>query len=466
MLQGSILQKLEASHRHSIRPIRFGVYYKNTLVALCHALEDHILTNNNNPFVITAFQQGKWYLQEANRYADIAQRSREIVIMAAADAGFTEHPTGQLANVDLVGLATDDPVAQEWHLIILAPDYTAMVICQELSEADYGVGGLPTGDLDRKFYGLWTFEPELVRETAALAIAHIKNYDPQLADKLSQHQQAIHTTLSSSTDVATVVGRVIDYLNTGLDHQFTPSTAHQKFLDRNLLSNEIQAFLRMAQLIDLSDINNPTAATEVASIAETMGQLLDLPAWQIKRLRLAALLHRIDPLQKAESLITPTHVTTTYQDEAPSCPLACPLVPGAQALRIMPQLRAVAQIITHQTEWWNGTGEPAGLVGDDIPLESRILSLVSEFQLQVNQYKYLNKEGAEIFSQALDQCRKQQSTRFDPKLIDTLTLLVMGLQQGLDLPLMTTKVSSGLWLLDSRWDSQSKISEQISTYPQ
>ncbi|MEY3221346.1 MAG: hypothetical protein RLZZ203_202, partial [Cyanobacteriota bacterium] len=92
------------------------MYYKNTLVALCHALEDHILTNNNNPFVITAFQQGKWYLQEANRYADIAQRSREIVIMAAADAGFTEHPTGQLANVDLVGLATDDPVAQEWHL--------------------------------------------------------------------------------------------------------------------------------------------------------------------------------------------------------------------------------------------------------------------------------------------------------------------------------------------------------------
>ncbi|MFO5493054.1 MAG: DICT sensory domain-containing protein [Cuspidothrix sp.] len=466
MLQGSILQKLEASHRHSIRPIRFGVYYKNTLVALCHALEDHILTNNNNPFVITAFQQGKWYLQEANRYADIAQRSREIVIMAAADAGFTEHPTGQLANVDLVGLATDDPVAQEWHLIILAPDYTAMVICQELSEADYGVGGLPTGDLDRKFYGLWTFEPELVRETAALAIAHIKNYDPQLADKLSQHQQAIHTTPSSSTDVATVVGRVIDYLKTGLDHQFIPSTAHQKFLDRNLVSNEIQAFLRMAQLIDLSDINNPMAATEVASIAETMGQLLDLPAWQIKRLRLAALLHRIDPLQKAESLITPTHVTTAYQDEAPSCPLACPLVPGAQALRIMPQLRAVAQIITHQTEWWNGTGEPAGLVGDDIPLESRILSLISEFQLQANEYKYSNKKGAEIFSQALDQCRKQQSTRFDPKLIDTLTLLVMGLQQGLDLPLMTTKVSSGLWLLDSRWDSQSKISEQISTYPQ
>ncbi|MFM7407064.1 MAG: DICT sensory domain-containing protein [Cuspidothrix sp.] len=466
MLQGSILQQLEASHRNSIRPIRFGVYYKNTLVALCHALEDHILTKNNDPLVISAFQQGKWYLQEANRYADIAQHSREIVIMAAADAGFTEHPTSQLANVDLVGLATDDPVAEEWHLIILAPDYTAMVICQELSEEDYGVGGLPTCDLERKFYGLWTFEPELVRETATLAIAHIQSYDPQLAAKLTQHQQAIHTTLSSSTDLATVVSRVVDYLKTGMDHLSIPSTAHQKFLDRNLVSNEVQAFLRMAQLIDLADINNPMASTEVASIAETMGQLLDLPAWQIKRLRLAALLHRIDPLQKSEGLIHPTHITTYNPNSGPSCPLACPLVPGAQALRTMPQLRAVAQIITHQTEWWNGTGEPAGLAGDDIPLESRILSLLAEFQSQVNQYKYSNKDGSEIFSQALDQCREQESIRFDPKLIDTLTLLVMGLQQGLDLPLMTTKVSRGLWLLDSQWDSQSKISQQISTYPQ
>ena len=139
-------------------------------------------------------------------------------------------------------------------------------------------------------------------------------------------------------------------------------------------------------------------------------------------------------------------------------------MPAAQALRIMPRLRAIAQIITHQSEWWNGTGEPAGLAGDDIPLESRILSLVAEFQLQVNRYKYSGKEGVEIFTQSLEQCQKQQSTRFDPKLVDTLALLVMGLQQGLDLPIMTPKVSSGLWLLDSRWDSQSNRSEQISIY--
>ncbi|WP_413200873.1 DICT sensory domain-containing protein [Nostoc piscinale] len=466
MLEGSILQKLENAHRHSTRPIRFGVYYKNTLVALCHALEDHVLADQGQPLVITAFQRGKWYLQEAERYADIAKCSREIVIMASPDAGFAEHPTSKLPNVDLVALDSSDPVAQEWHLIILSPEYTAMVLCQELSEADYGAGGLPDSDLERKFYGLWTFEPELVKETAELAIAHIQQYNPELAAKLITHKEAIQSRLAAPEDLSTVVSRVVDYLQTGQESLSIPTAPRQQALDRNLVSNEIQAFLRMAQLIDIADINNPMAAAEVVALSEAMGQLLELPAWQIKRLRLAGLLHRIDPLQKAESVLTPGTSNRYPEEEAPSCPLSCPLVPGAQVLRTMSRLRAVAQIITHQTEWWNGTGEPAGLAGDEIPLESRILALVAEFQWRVNQIKSSHQSREEIFAQALDQCRQQQSTRFDPKLIDALTLLVMGLQQGLDLPVMTTKASNGMWLLDSRWDSHSKSSEEIGSYPQ
>jgi DICT domain-containing protein len=444
MLEGSILQQLEIAHRNSKRPIRFGVYYKNTLVALCHALEDHILNDVTSPLVITAFEQGKWYLQEAERYADIAKKSCQVAIMATPDTGWAEHPTSQLPNVNLVALDPTDPVSREWHLIILSPKYTAMVICQELSEADYGSSGLPGSDLERKFYGLWTFEPELVKETAALAIAHIKRYNPELAAQLTAYQDSIQPSLATPEQLSAVVSRVVDYLQTGQVNISVDTATGQQALDRNLVSNEIQAFLRMAQIMDAADITNPIAATEVVALAEIIGQLLDLPAWQIKRLRLAGLLHRIDPLQRVESVLTP------------SCPLTCPLVPGAQVLRTMPRLRAVAQIITHQTEWWDGTGEPAGLTGDEIPLESRILALVADFQWRVNQKKSTQLSREEIFAQALEECRQQQSRRFDPKLIDTLTLLVMGLQQGIELPLMTPKVSAGMWLLDSRLDSESK----------
>jgi DICT domain-containing protein len=453
MLEGSLLQKLETAHRDSKRPVRFGVYFKNTLVALCHALEDHILEDKSSPLVITAFQQGKWYLAEAERYADIAASARQIVIMAAPDSGWAEHPTSKLPNVELVGLSSEDAVSEEWHLIILSPNYTAMVLCQELSAADYGVAGQPKEDLERKFYGLWTFEPELVKETAQIAISHISNYNLELAKKLTEQQNAIQPRLAVPEDLNAVVSRVVDYLQTG------QKTTSHAILDRNLVSNEIQAFLRMAQMMDAADITNPMAASEVVALVETMGQLLDLPAWQIKRSRLAALLHRIDPLQRTESVLSPS--SRYHDNEAPSTPLTCPLVPGAQVLRTMSQLRAIAQIITHQTEWWDGSGEPAGLAGDEIPLESRILALAADFQWRVNQKKTSLLDGKQALSQALAECHQQQATRFDPKLVEALTLLVMGLQQGLELPVMATKASTGMWLLDSRSYSENKTSAEI-----
>ncbi|WP_414619129.1 DICT sensory domain-containing protein [Calothrix sp. CCY 0018] len=462
MLEGSILQRLHKAHQDSKRPIRYGVYYKNTLVALCHALEDHILEDDSKPLVITAFQQGKWYLQEAERYAGIAKCSQQIAIMAAADSGWLEHPTSNLANVDLVSIDSADPVSEEWHLIILSPKYTAMVICQELSEEDYGPSGQPESDLERKFYGLWTFEPDLVRETAEIAINHIESYNPELAKKLREYEGKIKPAVATSEELAAVVSRVVDYLQTGQTNISLPAGSRHKTLDRNLFSNEIQAFLRMAQLLDAADVVNPMAVTEIVALSETMGQLLDLPAWQMKRLRLAGFLHRIHPLQTAESVLTPG-ASNSYKEDAPSCPLTCALVPGTQVLRTMPRLRAVAQIITHQTEWWDGTGKPAGLAADEIPLESRILALIADFQFRVNEKlsSGLNKE--ETLTQALEECTQQQSTRFDPKLIETLTLLVMGLHQGLELTVITPKLSAGMWLIDSKQAEIGEFSE-VKTY--
>jgi DICT domain-containing protein len=459
MLEGSILQKLGSAHQSGTtgkRPLNFGVYYKNTLVALCHALEDAILDSDSAPLVITAFQQGKWYLQEADRYGEIAERANQIVIMATAGAGFAEHPTSQRSNVALVNLDKADPVAQEWHLIILSPSYTAMVLCQELSEADYGAVGVPQHDLERKFYGFWTFEPSLVLETAELAIAHIHRYDSKLQQSLTAQVEAIATLAQnqearcnqpSADSLGEIVFRVVDYLQTSQHNLAQPassaSDAHQG-LDNNLVSNELQAYLRVAQLIDQSDVSNPMAAAEVATLAEVMGQLLDLPAWQLHRLRLAGLLHRMAFLQTFESDLTSE---TVHYDDAPGVPLSCPLVPGTQVLRKMQRLRAIATIITHQTEWWNGSGQPAGLAGDAIPVESRILGLVAEFQHHLARFRA--EDSSDSLLRALSECQAQQGDRWDPKVVEALQLLVSGLQQGIDLPVSLPKIAAGLWMLDS-----------------
>ena len=452
MLEGSILKQLADSHQRGdegVRALNFGVYYKNTLVALCHALEDSILEASCEPLMITAFQQGKWYLEEAERYGAIAHKAENIVIMATPDGKFSDHPTSQKSNVSLVSLDVDDPVAQEWHLIIVAPTYTAMVLCQELSDEDYGSMGRPNADLERKFYGFWTFEPRLVIETAHLAIAKINEYNVALAEQLGHQVQLIQATLETGDSTVgspsverldQIVARVVDYLQNSAKAQPDESSmlsshalGYGHHLSKNLVSNKLQAFLRVAELIDQADAQNSNAGAEVAALAEAMGQLLDLPGWQLHRLRLAGLLHRLALLQGIDAML-PSQVSSYDTEHSLQDAPFCPLVPGTQILRTMPRLRAIATIITHQSEWWNGQGNPAKLAGDAIPLESRILGLVAEFQYHVSQLqpetsvsqRFNGQMNADALQQALLQCSEQAGQRWDPKLVEVLTLLVNG----------------------------------------
>lgn len=460
MLEGSILQRLDEAHRHSPQPLNLGVYFKNTLVALCHALEDFILDSPSEPLMITAFQRGKWYLEEADRYQDLADKSDHVVLMATPDAGFESHPTSQKANVTLVHLKPEDPVAIEWHLVIFSPTYTAMVLCQELSPEDYG-NNPPTTDLERKFYGFWTFEPKLVQETIELAIDHIETYDPPLAALIAQKltKMTAEYCTRQRDDLDAVVSQVIKYLQDSdkvlQQPDLVPSFTGSKDLSENIISNEMQAFLRMAQLLDATDVSNPMAAAEVASMAEAMSQLLDLPAWQTKRLYLSGLLHRVGlpgvTRERHKQLGSDHLAKSPIQAKA----LADQAAPKASVLRVMPQLEAVAQILTHQREAWDGSGIPAGLAYDQIPLESRIICLLGDFQQKMKAYKQYSSDKNPV-TQALKDCQALAGKRYDPKLLDALSLLVMGLEQGMTLETYQPKIATGMWLVDSGGEAKNK----------
>lgn len=162
-------------------------------------------------------------------------------------------------------------------------------------------------------------------------------------------------------------------------------------------------------------------------------------------MRLAGLLHRVAPCT----------VSVEY-GEAPSCPL----MPAAQILRVMPRMSAIARIITHQNELWNGLGQPGGFAGEEIPLESRILGLVTAFQKRVTQLQASHHSGDSVLMQVLAEFRAKQGEHWEPKLVDTLELLVMGLQQGMNLPVALPKISAGMWLIDAQGTDVPNINDK------
>ncbi|MEO1402819.1 MAG: HD domain-containing phosphohydrolase [Cyanobacteria bacterium J06635_1] len=446
-------------------PSSYGVYFKNTLVALCHALEDHILQSCSDdpiqrPLVLVTFQQGKWYLQEADRYHDIAQCSSDVAIAAVADSGLADHPTSEFSNVALVDLDPDDSLVNEWNLIILAPGYASMVLCHELSEDEYRTDSNPTADIERKFYGLWTFDRPLVEKAASILIGRMRPYNPELADQLQQRHQAVQTNVSPvPTDLSGVVSRIVNYLQSSQQQLVTVSRQSRELwelegqasrLSRNLAANKLQAFLRMAQRVDDRDPANPLASLQVSALAETLGQLLDLPTIKLRRLRLAGLLFRVG---LAEAPIEIFHKTSAYLDDASLVFWRDRAVLGAQLLSSMPELAPISHIVAHQLERWDGSGTPDGLKGDKIPLESRILGLVAYFQ-ELTEAR--GDRAALSMGAALAECQSRSGRRFDPVLVDTLTNVVrlceIGMMQLPDRP----SQSPNVWLEDTKEASSSK----------
>ncbi|MCX6062688.1 MAG: HD domain-containing protein [Caldiserica bacterium] len=87
-----------------------------------------------------------------------------------------------------------------------------------------------------------------------------------------------------------------------------------------------------------------------------------------------------------------------------------PLV-GESILRPIAQLRNVAIIIRNHHERWDGAGYPDGLVGENIPIGSRILALADTFDAMTSQRPYRCSLPAAI---AREEIAGHLGTQFDP----------------------------------------------------
>ncbi|MGK7907898.1 MAG: DICT sensory domain-containing protein [Synechococcus sp.] len=154
--------------------VRSQMYFKSSLVALSHALEDLVLFEAQQAIVLANFQRERFYRQEAARYLRIHDVARHVYVLAAPETGFHADEV----PYERVALDLDDPLANEWHLIVVSRQYAACLVCAEK----------PTQvqmDAMRQFEGYWTFEPDVTIASAKLLLGKVATYRPELSDKLA-----------------------------------------------------------------------------------------------------------------------------------------------------------------------------------------------------------------------------------------------------------------------------------------
>ena len=175
-IPNSVLAKL----LQALPALRPQIYFKSSLTALSHAMEDQVLADSEQPLVIASFQRERFYRQEAHRYRRIAEKTDHLYVLAAPETNFTNSSQDH----ETIAFEPSDSLAQEWHLVVIGQQFVSCLVCQERnhssSETDLDI------DNSRRFDGIWTFDRQVSNQVAAILLKQVLKYRPELAKKVKQ----------------------------------------------------------------------------------------------------------------------------------------------------------------------------------------------------------------------------------------------------------------------------------------
>ncbi|MEM9273325.1 MAG: DICT sensory domain-containing protein [Cyanobacteria bacterium P01_F01_bin.143] len=161
------------------------MYFKSSLTALSHAMEDRVLAGSDSPLIIASFQRERFYRQESRRYRRIAAKTEQVYVLAAPEADFTNNSD----IYETIAFEPTDSLAQEWHLVVVGKNYISCLVCEEkLATAPHTKATLAM-DTSRRFEGIWTFDPHVSLKAADLLLEKILRYRPELNQKITQARE-------------------------------------------------------------------------------------------------------------------------------------------------------------------------------------------------------------------------------------------------------------------------------------
>lgn len=151
-------------------------------------------------------------------------------------------------------------------------------------------------------------------------------------------------------------------------------------------------------------------ARRVSKLCTEIGQRLGMDANDLNELRTAGLLHDIGKIAIEENLFKKEHLT-----EAEWSRIRLHPEKGYHILKLSNEFMSISQYILCHHERIDGKGYPLGLKGDQIPLPSRIISIVGAFDAMVASHLYRAKMTQQ---QAIDVLKRNAGSQFDREIVD------------------------------------------------
>ncbi|HUG29800.1 MAG TPA: diguanylate cyclase [Candidatus Limnocylindria bacterium] len=161
----------------------------------------------------------------------------------------------------------------------------------------------------------------------------------------------------------------------------------------------------------------------IADLAADLGRAVGLPDGDIDRIRTASLLHDVGKVAIPDEILSkPSALTSVEWRSIVEHPRI-----GQVVLEQAGAIRDAASIVLHHHEWFDGTGYPHGLAGEDIPIGSRIVAIADAYEAMISERPY---KSARSHDEAVAELRRQRGIQFDPDLVNVFLSLVAGPHRG------------------------------------
>jgi putative nucleotidyltransferase with HDIG domain len=169
----------------------------------------------------------------------------------------------------------------------------------------------------------------------------------------------------------------------------------------------------------ISELRDPYTAghqTQVAQLAATIAEEMGLPERKVRAIRLAGTLHDIGKVSvPSEILSKPGRLSNIEMAMIKGHPKV-----GMDILKSIDFPFPICKFVVQHHERMDGSGYPAGLKGEDIYIEARILAVADVVSAMGSHRPYRAMLGIE---KALEEIEKNKGTLYDPAVVDACLAL-------------------------------------------
>lgn len=164
-------------------------------------------------------------------------------------------------------------------------------------------------------------------------------------------------------------------------------------------------------VVDAKDIYTRGHSDRVSYYSVLVGKDMGLSAEDLELLRISGVFHDVGKIGTADDILSKSErLSDDEYEEVKKHPLK-----GAQILSAVSMFKSVVPIVQCHHERIDGKGYPQGLVGTQIPLMSRIISVVDAFDAMTSDRQYRSRMD---FDGAKKQLILGKGTQFDGEIID------------------------------------------------